>query len=161
MFDIIEKPFYLTWWIISDNFPKMTGICEKMAALVCGCSMLKVHDLKHKRSSYWAKCCHRCDLSVLENPWHIVMQCPFCDTYRDDMYSEVARLNDEVVNDVMNDPANVYSILMGKHPPNVSMADMMKIWSISGKHICRMYKSAMIREIDWYPIQKPNRVCAS
>ena len=31
MFDIIEKPFYLMWWIISsDNYPKKMCVCEKL-----------------------------------------------------------------------------------------------------------------------------------
>ena len=25
LFDIIEKPYYIIWWIISDNFPKIHG----------------------------------------------------------------------------------------------------------------------------------------
>ena len=41
LFDIIEKPYYLTWWIISDNFPNLMNMCEKMYAMVCGCSLLK------------------------------------------------------------------------------------------------------------------------
>ena len=146
MFDVIEKPYYLSWWIMSDNYHKMTGICEKMVALVCGCSMLKSHDLKLKRSSYWSRCCNRCDLSVVEDPWHIVMQCPFYGDYRNDMYSEFERLNDDAINEILNDPGDVYNVLMGKHPPNAHMEDMIKIWSISGKHICRMYNSATIQE---------------
>ena len=147
MFDVIDKPYYLSWWIMSDNFHKMTGICEKMAALVCGCSMLKSHDLKLKRKSHWSRCCSRCNLSAIEDPWHIIMQCPFYCEYRNDMYSEVEHLNDDVINEILNDPSDVFNVLMGKHPPNACMEDMIKIWSISGKHICRMYDSAAIQEI--------------
>ena len=50
LFDIIEKPYYLTWWIISDNFPNL--MCEKMSAMVCGCSLLKSHDLNLKKATF-------------------------------------------------------------------------------------------------------------
>ena len=68
--------------------------------------------------------------------------------YRDDLYSELARLNDDAINEILRDPISVFDIFMGKHPTNAQMVDMMKIWSISGKHICRIYNSAIIREID-------------
>ena len=148
MFDIIDKTFYLNWWIISDNYPKPTRTCEKMAALVCGCSMLKAHDLKLKRSSYWSRCCCRCNQGVIEDPWHLVMQCSFYDNHRLDMYREIAMLNDDVVNDIISEPGTVFNILMGKHATNAQMVDMIKIWLISSKHICRMYNSAIIRELD-------------
>ena len=119
MFDIIDKPYYLTWWIMSDNFSKMMNVCEKMSALVCGCSMLKGHDLKLKRSSYWSKCCSRCDLSVIKNAGHIVMQCPFYDKYRNEMYNEMELLESNDINDVMNASGEAYAILFGKPKPQI------------------------------------------
>ena len=62
MFDIIEKNYYIVWWIISDNCKGLTRMCQKMAAMLCGCSALKGHDLKLKQASHWSKCCVRCDL---------------------------------------------------------------------------------------------------
>ena len=41
---IIDKPFFLTWWIISDSVPSITGDCETMAKLVCNYSLLKDSD---------------------------------------------------------------------------------------------------------------------
>ena len=44
MFRIIDKPFFLTWLIIFDLVPSITGECETMAKLVCNCSLLKDSD---------------------------------------------------------------------------------------------------------------------
>ena len=60
----------------------------------------------------------------------------------------LAMLNDDVVNDIISEPGTVFNILMGKHATNAQMVDMIKIWLISSKHICRMYNSATIRELD-------------
>ena len=57
-------------------------------------------------------------------------------------------LNDDVVNDILSEPGTVFNILMGKHATNAQMVDMIKIWLISSKHICRMYNSAIIHELD-------------
>ena len=57
LFKIIDKSYYLIWWILSDNIPNMMGICEKMAALVCDSSLLKAHDVRLKRESFWMKTC--------------------------------------------------------------------------------------------------------
>ena len=57
-------------------------------------------------------------------------------------------LNDDVVNGIISEPGAVFSTLMGKHATNAQMVDRMKIWLISSKHICRMYNSALIREVD-------------
>ena len=66
LFKVLSKPYYLIWWIISDQYPKM-------AAIVSDASKLKANDVKLKSSSFWAKTCTRCDLGLIENAKHIVM----------------------------------------------------------------------------------------
>ena len=147
MFDVIDQPYYLIWWIISDINPKLMGMCETMASILCGCSLLKSQDLKLKRSSFWSKCCVRCDLSIVEDPWHIIMQCPFFEHERKCMFDEIEGLRSDAINAHMNEPSDVYSIIMGKHHDDVQMEDMLNVCAVAGKHICRMYESTVIRDI--------------
>ena len=144
MFDVIEKNYYIVWWIISDNYKGLTRMCQKMAAMLCGCSALKGHALKLKQASHRSKCCVRCDLSMVENPKHIVMQCPFYDQYKHDMYHDITQLGNHDIDELLVTTNDVFSILMGKHPINVSMEHMLKLWVRSGKYICMMYDSAVI-----------------
>ena len=53
-------------------------MCDIMAALVCDKSLQKSTDHRFKRKSFSHKICNRCDLGILENVGHIVMQCPRC-----------------------------------------------------------------------------------
>ena len=112
LFDIIEKPYYIIWWIISDNFPRLISMCEKMAALVCGCSLLKGHDLKLKRATFWSKCCTRCTHSTIEDTKHIVMQCPYFDEARRRMYNDIDNIGNDDINNLMKDAGCVYKTLM-------------------------------------------------
>ena len=48
MYKIIDKPYFLIWWILSDLAPVIMGDCEIMAKLVCNSSLLKDHDYSHK-----------------------------------------------------------------------------------------------------------------
>ena len=145
LFNVIEASYYLIWWIIADNYPKLMNMCEKMAALVCGCSLMKGHDVRLKRSTFWSKCCTRCDLSTFEDPRHIVMQCPFYEESRRAMHADIGSLENEDIDNLMGE-GDVYNILMGKQPENISVETMIKMWIISGKHITRMYDSVIIRE---------------
>ena len=146
MFDVIDQPYYLIWWIISDMFPKHMGMCEMMASMLCGCSRLKRHDLKLKKSTFWAKCCVNCDLGVVEDPWHIIMQCPHFEQGRGEMFDEIKGIGSDAVNTHLEEPSKAYGILMGKHNADVTMEHMVKLCIIAGTHICRMYVSATNRE---------------
>ena len=47
---IIERPYYLIWWIISDKYPNQMRMCEKMAAIVTDSSLLKASDVRLRKS---------------------------------------------------------------------------------------------------------------
>ena len=41
IFRVLDCPFYLIWWIISDLMPCHTNNCEIMSKLVCNASLIK------------------------------------------------------------------------------------------------------------------------
>ena len=41
LFNVIDKTYYLLWWIISAKHPSLMGMCEKMSAIVTNASLLK------------------------------------------------------------------------------------------------------------------------
>ena len=80
LFEITDKPYYLVWWILADMFPRKTSMCEIMAALVCDTSILINSDYRIKKKSFSHKICTRCDLGIIEDIRHLLMQRPFFST---------------------------------------------------------------------------------
>ena len=142
---IMERPFYLIWWIISDRLPRSMKMCEKMTAIVTESSLLKANDLRLKNKSFWSKACVRCDLSSLEDIRHIVMQCPYFEYIRQEMFDEIEQLNCNSISNSLRSGVDILLILLGKQPADVPIESMMDMCLISGKHITRMYDQAITR----------------
>ena len=122
----------------------MMGICEKMAAIAPDASLLKSNDVKLKNKSFWTKTCTKCDLG-LESAKHILMQCPFYEEDRREMYQEIEDLECEEINEALNEMTEVFPIIMGKQPENVSIENMFRLCFVTGRHIARIYDSVTTR----------------
>ena len=145
IFRIIDKPYYLLWWIVSDQIPKLMPMCEKMAAIATNSSLLKTDDVRLKNSSFWAKVCQRCDLGIKEDANHAIMQCPFYEDMRSDMYNEIENLQCVEINDALSNNNDRLALILGKHPKEVSLENMFKLCCITGKHVTRIYNSITTR----------------
>ena len=56
MIRVVDRPYYLIWWIISDLMPELTSTCEIMAKLACNASLLKAHYYRLKSKSFSHNC---------------------------------------------------------------------------------------------------------
>ena len=117
---------------------------ETMASLVCDTSLLKSTDYRLKGKTHSQKMCNRCDLGAIENIFHLIMQCPFYVDERVMMYRQLEELGTDAVKAVLDDPPNIFHILMGKHPDHLSFESMVEIWLISGHYISQMYSRAIV-----------------
>ena len=77
LMQVIEKPYYLTWWLMADISRTCIEQYETMAQLVCDTSLLKACNLRYKKLTVASKFCDKCDLGIEENMRHIIMQCRF------------------------------------------------------------------------------------
>ena len=145
LFSVIDRTFYIIWWIMSDKGPNFMRMCEKMVAMITDSSLLKGHDLRLKNASHWSKVCERCNLGVIEDLKHITMQCPFYEEHRISMYREIAQLQCDEINVAMENPQDIYPLILGKQPDNVSIEDMLHLCTITGKWITSIYDSVIIR----------------
>ena len=143
LFRIVEKPYYLTWWVISDLSREHIDKCEIMAKMICEASLLKTADTRLKNRSLASRFCEKCDLSSEETAMHIVMQCPFFEEDRRKMFAEMEDLACREIDEILNDAANIFLHLMGKHPPNVSFDVMYEFWVLVASHISYMYRSVI------------------
>ena len=143
LFNVTDKPYYLIWWALADLYPMKIRMCEIMAALVCDTSLLKATDLRLKKKSFSQNVCSRCDLGIIESTNHIVMQCPYYQEYRVRMHDAIEQLGSDTSAAVMEDVQNYFYVIMGKHPENAPLHEMMGIWSITGDCISEMYRCAI------------------
>ena len=141
---IIERPYYLIWWIISDKYPNQMRMCEKMAAIVTDSSLLKASDVRLKKKSFWSRTCVKCDLGIVEDAKHITMQCPFYENTRKEMYDEIKMLGCDTIDRSLNVAQNSFHMLLGKQPEDVQVEDMIELCLISGKYITKIYDSVTI-----------------
>ena len=140
MFRIIDRPYFLTWWIISDWIPSMTGDCEIMAKLVCNTSLLKDSDYRLQNLSFSNKVCTECYLGIREDVNHLVMQCPTYEGDRAEMLDVLNSIDDEYVKAALDDHQDIFNVLMGKHPIGIPLSSAFKIWAVSSHYISRMYR---------------------
>ena len=140
LFLTTPKSGYLIWWHIADNDFLMQKTAETMARLVCRASLLKSDDPRLKGSSLSDRICQSCDLGVVENIYHLIMQCPYMDDIRQSMYRQLQ--NDVVVyfDKLKENPQDNLAMLLGKVVANVDLETVISGLQIVGRHICLMYK---------------------
>ena len=108
---INDKTDYLVWWILADLFPDRIRMCEEMATLVCETGLLKSTDCRLKRMTFSNKMCSNCDLGILEDVKHIVMQCPFYSDERNRMHDLLSTLESDCAVRVVADNQNFFSTM--------------------------------------------------
>ena len=116
LFEITDRPYYLVWWILADLHPSRMRMCETMARLVCDAGLLIATDYRLKGKSFSSKICGKCDLGILENINHLVMQCPFYSEERANLHQSINQLGTDLAKRIRSDPANYFHNIMGKQP---------------------------------------------
>ena len=87
--------------------------------------------------------CPNCNLGIRETVEHLVMQCPNSENRKNIMLREIERKVDGFAEACAQAPDQVFSWLMGKNAEGVESKDMVRIWTIAGLHISRMYKTCI------------------
>ena len=87
--------------------------------------------------------CDRCDLGIVENARHVIMQCPLYNTKCTEMFNELEQSSKIWANNIINQGHDILHILLGKQPDGILLEEMVNILLISGKYICDIYKSVI------------------
>ena len=144
LFQVAEKPYYLTWWVISDISREHIPKCENMAKMVCDASLLKTSDVRLKKKSIASRFCNKCDHSTEETAKHIIMQCSHFEADRKKMFEEMSDLNCPEIDGILNNPGSVFWHLMGRQPPDIDFAVMYPFWIIAARYISSMYERTIL-----------------
>ena len=91
---IYPKPRYLTWWSLSNKYPGTIRMCEVMAKFLSHASLLKCEDVWLKHLPRGNRIYSLCDLYVIEDIFHITMQCPGTQQLRTAMFDEFEQYPD-------------------------------------------------------------------
>ena len=133
---------YLSWYHISDAYPKLMRECETMARLVCGASNLKSNEYRYIGKFFMEKSCDMCDLAAYENVNHLVMACPATSFLRRPMFDLTN--SDECKNLWCSiEPGICLEALLGGNPVMAPLHDMFPIWCKSMFWINKMYRMVM------------------
>ena len=94
---------------------------------------LRAPDFKIPPTKQVSHRCTRCELGLLENTTHMVMQCPANEAHRTNLNREVMAICPDI------DPQEFFNILMGKYIDDWDFEDMKPIWESSAMHVTKMY----------------------
>ena len=117
--------------------------CETMIRLLCRSSKLKSDDVTLKNSSVASKFCPLCDLGVLDDVAHLVMQCPSLQDIRTVMLNEISTLNEGQGEMLLTSGVNILYMLLGKPPPDIPILNMLDLWLIVAKYVPLMYRKRL------------------
>ena len=134
---------YLTWWAISDLDHRLVSMCEDMCKIMCHASLLKRDDCRLKGLYVSNRTCTNCEMYCLEDIHHIVMQCPYYQCDRNDMYDEINKNCPNVKVLLEGDSTNILYYLLGRKLTPICDEEMLFFWCISGNSISRMYRKAI------------------
>ena len=84
--------------------------------------------------------CTNCELGVVENVYHMVMQCPFTEDIRKAMFEAMDSFVVDFSNRIKDNPSNTQAWLLGRTMEEVETHTMCTGLEISGRHICTMYR---------------------
>ena len=136
----LEKPRYLTWWLMSDLWPQNMGKFDDMARLVCGVSRLKADDPTYKKLPFGSRACILCQNCAEE---HLIMQCSYHESTRKDMFDKICKhTNVEGEQMIQNNPELILNLLGKKHE-NIDICAMTTIWMISSEYISQIYRNTL------------------
>ena len=110
--------------------------CEIMVKLLCHASLLKQDDGRLRSAPFGSRGCTLCDNAANENARHMVMQCSFNEGKRTAMFNEIETVYPRVYPNL--EPAEAFSVLMGKHIEGCDPERMVHIWKISCNYITQM-----------------------
>ena len=140
LFYMIPNSRYPYWWQFADYNPLMQRTSEIMAKLICRASRLKSDDPTLKDTSVYTRMCTNCDLGVVENVYHMIMQCPFTEDIRKSMFGVMDTNVAEFSSRIKDNPSNTVAWLLGKTMEDIETHTMCTGLEIPGRHICIMYR---------------------
>ena len=78
---------------------------------------------------------NRCDVGITDDARHIILQCPYFESSRIEMYDEIRSLELEGAEAILYNSRELFHVLLGKYPTGVQFEVMIQFWLLEGRHI--------------------------
>ena len=145
MRSVCGNTHYSNWWLLSDNRPMMTKTCEMMIRILSQVSLLKADDFNLKCATHLTKSSPNCDLGIVEDIRHIIMQCPNKETEKSQLLETVKSIPDGSGQYMIEHTDDIFAVLMGANYGDIPIECMFNIWEISGIHIVKIFNKVVLR----------------
>ena len=136
---ICKVPEYLIWWQMADDNHQMMKRCETIVKLISHASLLKVDDVRLRGASSFSKFCVDCDLGVVDDIRHLVLQCPKWQTGRTEMMNEIENIPDGRGVALLNSQCDLVIALLGGIDNVYTYEQKVRILTISAECITNVY----------------------
>ena len=131
---------YLTWWMVSDTFPRYTKECEILAKIICHASVLRGDDFKYKNVPGTSQMCVLCDDFEVEDARHFILRCSYFANERNAMLNEISQIDNDANQIFVDNNCDMLYTILGKPHAELDDGHMMAVWLIILKYVSIMYK---------------------
>lgn len=84
---IVTPHNVVCWWKVSKDMPHFKPMCKVMVNLICGTCVLAMYkNTKVPRTNRTCKCCN---LDVVEDLYHFIIECPKFNISRNEMHEKI------------------------------------------------------------------------
>ena len=135
----MSKTNYLAWWQLSDRHPEYMRSCEIMARLVCHSSRLKGDDRRYRGLPLSHRICSNCDLYMVEDAKHVLLQCPANKDTMIRLFDDLALKCPKGSSALNNNPSMNLMWLLGKPIHLVTDDEMSMARIIIANTVSRIY----------------------
>ena len=136
---ISENSSYLIWWQIADDNHQLMNKCETVVKLLSHASILKDDDVRLKGSPMFSKFCEDCDLGVVDDVRHLVLQCPKRQVKRTEMMNAIENIPDGCDPVLLNSRYDLVIALLGGLGNTFTYEQKSMILAISADYISKVY----------------------
>ena len=137
--DVCVNSRYITWWQVSDKYPRYTRQCEIMVKMICHSSILRSDDCKYKSKMRTERMCDICDQFEVEDARHFLVRCPYFQIERNNMLHEIQRVVNESGATLTDGDNDMFLNILGRPIVNLTEAQMEAIWLIILEYVASMY----------------------
>ena len=147
LYDTIRHTRYMAWWRLSDVAPSYVRMYESMCRILCHSSNLKCDDVRLKGLSPSHRICSECDMYVVENIYHVIMQCPVHENDRVHLYDALYNFDPSLRGIFSANPEKVLFWLLGQEMDGADELYMFNFWCITGTAIYGMYRNVCMNRL--------------
>ena len=106
------------WRQVSYADLTLVRACELMVKLLCKGSNLKSNDIRLRGSTIFTHMCSLCDLGIVEDTIHVVMQCPTKAGIRQELCNQIGNICPRI------EHQEYFHVIMGKFIQGWEFEDM-------------------------------------